>query len=109
MTSQLNVALICKLRGSLICLAYVFDILSMDVFTIRHRQTSRQVEQEINICTVVSWVRVKTLVRIACRASIFKSNDVRLKRLTNNYRWCTRCELAEEENAKHVIMQCPEY
>ena len=91
MTSQLKVALICKLRGSLICLAYVFDILSMDVFTIRHRQTSRQVEQEINVCTVVSWVRVKTLVRVKPAERVYlRAMMSDQKRMTNYYRWCTR-------------------
>ena len=36
MTSQLNGALIRKLRGTLTCLAYLFDILSIGVCTTRH-------------------------------------------------------------------------
>ena len=52
LTSQLNVALIRKLRGSLVCLAYFFDMLSMDVCTTRHWQTSGRLVQELNVCTV---------------------------------------------------------
>ena len=52
MTSQLNVALIHKLRGSLMCLDYVFHMLSMGVCTTRHWQTSGLLVQELNICTV---------------------------------------------------------
>ena len=36
MTSQLNVALAHKLRGSLVFLACIFDALAMGVFTTRH-------------------------------------------------------------------------
>ena len=39
-TSQLNVALVSKLRGPLMCLAYFFDMLSMVVCTTRHSETS---------------------------------------------------------------------
>ena len=40
MTSQLKVALICKLHRSSVCLAYFSDTLSMDVCATRHWQTS---------------------------------------------------------------------
>ena len=52
MTSQLNVALIGKLRGSLKCLYYLFDILSMGDCTRKHWQTSGRLVQELNACTV---------------------------------------------------------
>ena len=48
MTSQLKVALIHKLRGSLMCLAYFFDMLFMGVFPTRHCKTSGQLVQELN-------------------------------------------------------------
>ena len=54
MTSQLNVGLICKLGGSLMCLAYFIGMLSPGVCTPRHRQTSGRLVQEFNVCTVVN-------------------------------------------------------
>ena len=51
-TSQVNVTLIRKLRGSLVCLAYFFNMLSMDVCTTRHWQTYGRLVQELNVCTV---------------------------------------------------------
>ena len=51
-TSQLNVALIRKLRGPLMCLTYYFDMLSMGVCTTRHWQTTGRLVQELNVCTV---------------------------------------------------------
>ena len=53
MTSQLNVELIRKPRGVLMCLAYFFDMLSMGVCKTRHWQTSGRLVQELNTCTVV--------------------------------------------------------
>ena len=52
MTSQRNAALIHKLRGSLMYLAYVFDMFFMGVYTTRHWQTSSRLGQELNVCTV---------------------------------------------------------
>ena len=52
MTSQLNVALIRKLRGALLCLAYFFDMLSMGFCKTRHGQTSGRLVQELNVCNV---------------------------------------------------------
>ena len=54
MTSQLNVALIRKPRGSLMCLADFSDMLSMGVFTTGHRQTSGRMVHEIDVYTVLT-------------------------------------------------------
>ena len=51
----------------------------------------------------------ETGVRISCRASLLKSDGVRLKGMTKSFRWCARCGLSERENAKHVLIQCPAY
>ena len=51
LTSHLNVAMISKLRGSLVCLAY-FDLLSIGVCTTRYWQTSVRQEQELTTFTV---------------------------------------------------------
>ena len=49
---QLNVSLIRKLRCSLKCLAYLFDMSFKVVCTTRHWQTSGRLVQELNVCTV---------------------------------------------------------
>ena len=52
MTSQLNVALIRKLHGSLMCLAYTFNMLSTSLFTTSQLQTSGRLMSQLNVCTV---------------------------------------------------------
>ena len=52
MTSQLNEDLIRKMRGLLMCLAHVIDILSRGVCTTCRRQTSGRLVQELNVCNV---------------------------------------------------------
>ena len=37
---------------SLMCLAYIFDMLSTSASTTRHWQTSGRLVQELNVCTV---------------------------------------------------------
>ena len=54
-TAQLNVALIWKLCGPLMCLGYFFNISSMGVCATSHCQTSDRLVQELNVCTVVSF------------------------------------------------------
>ena len=60
MTSQLNVALIRKLRRSLMCLASFFGMLSMGVCTTRYWQTSGRLVQELNVCTVHAHIETLT-------------------------------------------------
>ena len=52
MTSQLNVALICMLGGSLMYLAYFVGMLSTGVCTSRHRLTFGRLVQKLNVCIV---------------------------------------------------------
>ena len=52
MTSQLNADVIRNLRGSLMCLVYFFDMLSMGVCTTRHWQMSGRLVQELSACSV---------------------------------------------------------
>ena len=52
LTSQLNEALIRKLRGSSMCLAYIIDMVCMGVCISRHSQLSGRLLQELNVCTV---------------------------------------------------------
>ena len=49
-TSQLNVVLVCKLLSAW----FIFDTLSISVCSTSHRQTSGQLVQELNVCTVYS-------------------------------------------------------
>ena len=53
MTSQLNVAMIRKLRGSLMYVAYVLDVFSMSVCTTGHWKTSGRLVQELNVRAVL--------------------------------------------------------
>ena len=54
MISQLNIALVRKQRGSLMCLAYFFEMLSMGVCTTRHWQMSDRLVQELNVSIVAN-------------------------------------------------------
>ena len=71
MTSQLNVALARKLRGSLMFLACIVEVLAIGVFTTRHLMTSGRLVQELNVCTV--WRGL-----IVCTNTRLKQNDLRL-------------------------------
>ena len=51
MTSQMNVALVLKLRGPLMCLSFFWLVIHCS-FTTRHLQTSGRLMQELNVCTV---------------------------------------------------------
>ena len=53
MTSELNAAFICKLIGSLMCLADYFDMLSMGDCTTRHWQMFSRLVEEIEVDEVV--------------------------------------------------------
>ena len=53
-TSQLNAVSNRKLPGSLVCLAYSINVLSIDVCITRYWQTPGRLVQELNDCTVVS-------------------------------------------------------
>ena len=61
MTSKLKVASTCKLCGSLVWLAYSFDMLAMGVCTTRQWQTPGWLVQELNACTVQCNPRVHVL------------------------------------------------
>ena len=55
----LNVTLIRKLRGSLMCLSYFIDMLSMGVCTTRQCQTSGRLVHGLNVCTCTSPYRTE--------------------------------------------------
>ena len=48
-----------------------------------------------------------TLAKLVCHASLLKSDDVRLKRLNRSSRFCSLCDLSEEDNVDHLVLQCP--
>ena len=47
------------------------------------------------------------VARLVCHASLLKADDVRLKRLNKSDRVCSLCDLYEDDNVKHLVMQCP--
>ena len=67
MTSQLNVALIRKPHGVLMCLAYFFDMLSMGVYKTSHWKTSGRLVQELNTCIVQGRDGMRPLIRQVCK------------------------------------------
>ena len=46
------------------------------------------------------------MVKLLCRASLLKVDDVRLKTLPANAKFCSLCDLGAYD-ANHMIMQCP--
>ena len=52
MTSQLYVAMIRKLLGSIMYVVDVLDVFSMSICTAGHWKTSGRLVQELNVCTV---------------------------------------------------------
>ena len=51
---------------------------------------------------ILALLVVVKLVKVAHRASLLKSDNVRLKRMTHSFRWRACFDLSEEENAKHI-------
>ena len=51
--------------------------------------------------------RCETLAHLVCHASLLKTDDVRLKRLHRSERVCALCDLYEDDNVRHLVMQCP--
>ena len=129
MTSKLNVA---DSQGTWVVavLGVFLDMLSRGVCTARHWQTSGRLVQELNVCTVlfnivgssyylVWWAisdmmpekmgMCETVASILCDTSLLKTTDYRLKGKTFGYKMCSRCDLGIQEDARHVLMQCPFY
>ena len=48
------------------------------------------------------------MAKLVCRCSMLKADDLRLRNLTVSYRWCEFCQFSEVEDAKHLILNCPE-
>ena len=51
----------------------------------------------------------ETLARLVCHNSFLKTDDVRLKKLNRSDRVCYFCDLYEEDNVRHLVMQCPTF
>ena len=49
----------------------------------------------------------EVMARLVCHASLLKTDDVRLKRLNRSDRVCSLCDMYEDDNVKHLVMQCP--
>ena len=53
--------------------------------------------------------RCETMVRIVSHSSMLRMDDVRLKGSPIAERFCTSCDLAAPEDARHFIMECPKW
>ena len=51
----------------------------------------------------------ETMVRLVSYASLLRADDVRLKGSPIASRFCTSCDLAAEDDVRHLIMQCPKW
>ena len=51
--------------------------------------------------------RCETIVKILSHSSMLRVDDVRLKGRPISERFCTYCDLAAPEDARHFIMECP--
>ena len=51
--------------------------------------------------------RCETIVKILSHSSMLRMDDVRLKGRPIAERFCTSCDLAAPEDARHFIMECP--
>ena len=49
------------------------------------------------------------LASIVCDTSLLKATDYRIKRKSYAYKMCDRCDLGINEDARHLILQCPFY
>ena len=49
------------------------------------------------------------MVRLVSHASLLRADDVRLKGSPIASRFCTSCDLAAEDDVRHLIMQCPKW
>ena len=47
------------------------------------------------------------MVKLICKGSNLKDDDIRLRGSTIFARMCSHCDLGIREDAVHVIMQCP--
>ena len=48
------------------------------------------------------------MIKLITHASLLKDDDVRLKGLPISSRFCVQCDHAAMDDARHLIMQCPE-
>ena len=49
----------------------------------------------------------EVMVKLLCRASLLKVDDVRLKSSPAAAKFCTLCDLGAYDDANHMILQCP--
>ena len=71
-------------------------------------------------CRYLSWWKIsdehpelmrkcEILARIVCHATILKGDDIRLKRQYGVDKMCNLCDMYEQEDAKHLVLNCPYY
>ena len=50
--------------------------------------------------------RCETLAHLVCHASLLMTDDVRRKRRHRSERVCGLCDMYEDDNVRHLVMQC---
>ena len=49
------------------------------------------------------------MVKLISHASLLKNDDVRLKSMPMYSRFCGDCDLADVDDVKHLMLQCPKW
>ena len=57
--------------------------------------------QTMSLCEVMA--------KFVCHASLLKADDVRFKNLNRSSRFCSHCDLSEEDNIGHLVLHCPHF
>ena len=50
----------------------------------------------------------ETIVSLVTHSSVLRSDDVRFKGVPLGARLCDKCDLAALDDARHLVMQCPD-
>ena len=87
-----QVALIRKLQGPLMCLAYFFDMSSLGICTTRHWQTSSRLVEKLNVCTVVAPLMGTLLTRRKNTPRAWVIYWCRVEDFSHHIVWCRRYE-----------------
>ena len=53
--------------------------------------------------------KCEIMVKLLCKCSLLKGDDIRLRRGTIASRMCIQCEMACPEDTMHMVMQCPSH
>ena len=73
-----------------------------------------------NECRYLSWWKIsdkhpelmkrcEILARIVCHATTLRGDDIRCKSQNGVEKMCNLCDQYENENARHLVLNCPYY